>query len=87
MKIVECKDVSLDELIGLNFLSKAVQIFKYFFSNSQEWCYEELLDIFNNYLNKMLDTIKDMKVNVINIESTYNPAMITVRLMIMFFIQ
>ena len=78
VKIVECREVTLDELSSVNFLSNAIDILKDFSSHQQEWCYEELLDILTNYLYKILEALKDLRVNVQNLDNVYSPVVITV---------
>lgn len=76
-RIVECKDVTLDELNSMNFLSKAVNILKHFWANNQEWCYEELLDILHHLLFKIIDVLKSMKIATTTLENTYTPIFIS----------
>jgi len=74
IKIVECKDVSLEELQSFGFASKLVAIFRNFYTNQQEWCYEELLDILSNLFLKILDTLKAAKISVNNVDTMTNPS-------------
>jgi len=72
-KIVECKQITFEALGGANFVEKAVSLLRYFWANQQEWCYEELLDIFYHIFLRLIDTLKANKLNVINPESSSNP--------------
>jgi len=79
-KIVECRQITFEELGGSNFVERAVSIFKHFWSNQQEWCYEELLDIFYNLFLKIIDVHRANKVNVINPETSNSPIVLNVTL-------
>lgn len=78
-KIVECKQISFEALGGANFVERAVSILKYFWANQQEWCYEELLDIFYHIFLRLIDTLKANKLNVLNPESSSNPIILNVK--------
>jgi hypothetical protein len=77
-RIVECRDVTLEELVGMNFVNKAASILKHFWSYQQEWCYEELLDILLSLITKIVDYLKANKINIIALETAYNPIVLTV---------
>ena len=77
VKIVECREVTLDELSSVNFLSNAIDILKDFSSHQQEWCYEELLDILHHLLFKIIDVLKSMKIATTTLENTYTPIFIS----------
>jgi len=51
-------------------------VFKSLASTQQEWCYEEMLEIFQNLLSKIAEGLRAAKISVPNIDSITSPTFI-----------